>query len=406
MTRPRGVRPLPKDLYRGASAVELARWVTARQVSAVEITAAALHEIEEGDGHLRAYVEVWSERALAAAADVDRRIAEGDSLPLAGVPLAVKASEGLGSDQARRLMAAGCVPVGTTAVPGPGTDWKTWGLTPRGRTLNPWHHGRSPGGSSAGSAVAVATRTVPIATGSDGAGSIRIPAAWCSVIGLKTTTGLLPPRDRAGLTAAGVLARDPDDAQAYLDAVAPAPRAKARPATAGRPGRLRVAWSATLGYATPDGTLMDVARRTALDIFGDDMKDADLRLHDPSEAWAAARGRPTATMSHTRQRVLRAANDQALAEFFADTDVLLTPTTPHPPHGHDGPRDLLHVALTWAFNLSGHPAITVPAGHDPDGLPVGLQMVVAHHQDQVLVELARRARRLQQPGTYPTIRPS
>ncbi|MGF1646657.1 MAG: amidase [Kineosporiaceae bacterium] len=373
-------------MYRAASGVGLARLVSARRVSAVEVASAALREIEELDGHLRAFVEVWAERALAMAADVDRRIADGEALPLAGVPLALKASEGLDSDQAHRLLSAGCVPLGTTAVPGPGTEWKTWGLTPGGRTRNPRHQERTPGGSSAGSAVAVAAGMTPLATGSDGAGSIRIPAAWCGVVGLKTTTGLLPPRDRAGFTAGGVLVRHPHDAGAYLDAVAPT--TAAGPTAASRSRGPRVAWSATLGYAAPDEMILDTVRRGAARLFGDDVTDVDLVLHDPAEAWASARGRLPVPMGDARQRALRAANDRALADLFAEADVLLTPTTPHPPHGHDGPGQRVHVALTWAFNLSGHPAITVPVGHDPDGLPVGLQMVAPHGHDRLLIALA------------------
>jgi amidase len=368
------------------SGVDLARMVRARQVSALEVASAALREIEELDGRLRAFVEVWAERALTIAADVDRRIAAGEALPLGGVPLAVKASEGLDSEQARRLLAAGCVPLGSTAVPGPGTEWKTWGLTPRGRTRNPWHNERAPGGSSAGSAVAVAAGMTPLATGSDGAGSIRVPAAWCGVIGLKTTTGLLPPRDRAGFTAAGVLVRHLQDVEAYLDAVAPTMPAGPRAAVHSK--GLRLAWSATLGYAVPDEMIVDTVRQAAVRLFGNHITDVDLVLRDPAEAWASARGRLPVPMSDARQQALRTANDRALADIFAEADVLLTPTTPHPPHGHDGPEGRVHVALTWAFNLSGHPAITVPVGHDPDGLPIGLQMVAAHRHDRLLVALA------------------
>lgn len=108
------------------------------------------------------------------------------------MPFAVKGRTGIRSYAARRLIAAGAVPVGATSVPGPGTRWQTWGLGAHGRTVNPWRPDRTPGGSSAGSAVAVAAGLVGLATGSDGAGSVRIPAAWCGVFGLKTTNGLLP----------------------------------------------------------------------------------------------------------------------------------------------------------------------------------------------------------------------
>lgn len=145
----------------------------------------ALERIGREDPRLCAFIEVWPERALA---DEDR----ARQLPLAGKPFAVKGPAGIRSYAARRLIAAGGVPVGATSVPGPGTPWQTWGLGAHGRTVNPWRPDRTPGGSSAGSAVAVAADLVELATGSDGAGSVRIPAAWCGVFGLKTTNGLLP----------------------------------------------------------------------------------------------------------------------------------------------------------------------------------------------------------------------
>jgi Asp-tRNA(Asn)/Glu-tRNA(Gln) amidotransferase A subunit family amidase len=156
---------------------------------------------------------VWEEEALERAREVDARVGAGERLPLAGVPIGVKGRHGLRT--AGPLLAAGCVPVGATSVPGPGTPWQTWGLGRHGRTVNPWRYDRTPGGSSAGSAAAVAAGLVPLATGSDGAGSVRIPAAWCGVVGLKVSNGRLPSADRTGLMAPGVLARCVGDVAAY-----------------------------------------------------------------------------------------------------------------------------------------------------------------------------------------------
>lgn len=204
------------------SAERIAAGVRGGEFRAVEVVAAALARIERVEPVLCAFVEVWAEEALAWAGEVDARVAGGEWLPLAGVPIGVKGRNGRRTAAARALVAAGCVPVGATSVPGPGTPWQTWGQGSGGRTVNPWRADRTPGGSSAGSAAAVAAGLVPMATGSDGAGSVRIPAAWCGVVGLKTTNGHLPSPDRTGLAAPGVLTRHASDATAYWRCVAAA----------------------------------------------------------------------------------------------------------------------------------------------------------------------------------------
>ncbi len=328
-----------------------------------------------------AFVEVWGEAALRRAGEVDARVAAGERLPLAGVPIGVKGRRH-GLRTAAALIEAGCVPVGATSVPGPGTPWQTWGLGAYGRTVNPWRADRTPGGSSAGSAAAVAAGLVPLATGSDGAGSVRIPAAWCGVVGLKTTNA-----DRTGLTATGVLARCAEDAAAYWRIMAgELPSDSAAPAPA-------AVWSPGLGYAAPDPDLAAIAR-TAAQRLADAgvvrLVRAPLRLHDPAPAWLALRT-PGADPTHAHR--LRAENDRRLDALFADTDLLLTPTTPNPPHGHEGPGDRYSTALTWAFNLSGHPALSLPAGFGADGCPAGLQVVAARGREGLLLGVAREAER-------------
>ncbi|MDX3852130.1 amidase family protein [Streptomyces sp. AK02-01A] len=346
-----------------------------------ERVAEALARIERLDPRLRAFIEVWDEEALERARTVDRR------LPLAGVPFAVKGPTGIRSYAAGRLIAAGAVPVGSTAVPGAGTYWQTWGQGRHGRTVNPYRADRTPGGSSAGSAVAVAAGMVPLATGSDGAGSVRIPAAWCGVFGLKTTNGLLPSPDRTGLASAGVLARSAAEARSYLRCVLGA--YEAAPVTLPVPA----VFSCDLGFARPDPEVAAVVRAAvdrlvAAGIVRLVSPRRPFALLDPREAWLTVRG---GGAEEARASAVRAENDRRLDGLFGEAPLLLTPVTPNRPHGHEGPGELYSTALTWAFNLSGHPAASVPAGFTADGCPVGLQLVADRGADASLVGIARTA---------------
>ncbi|GGY04176.1 amidase [Streptomyces djakartensis] len=402
------------------SAGEIAAAVLARELRAVDVVAAALDRIERADRELCAFVEVWREEALRQAGEVDARLdrvagavpresgaggfggdgafpgnatrtrdavpsGRGGSLPLAGVPLAVKGRHGLRA--AGPLLAAGCVAVGATSVPGPGTPWQTWGLGAHGRTVNPWRADRTPGGSSAGAAVAVAAGLVPLATGGDGAGSVRIPAAWCGVLGLKTTRGRLPSADRTGLAVPGVLARSASDAASWWEVMA-------REAVAARTSLpVTALWSPDLGFAEPDPEPVALARAAV-----DRLEAAGVvrlvrprvppRLVDPGPAWLALRT-PGADLADAHR--VRAENDRRLAALFAGAELLLTPTAPTAPHGHEGPGDRYSTSLTWAFNLSGHPALSLPAGFGGDGCPAGLQLVAPHGREELLLAVAREA---------------
>ncbi|MFF5574052.1 amidase family protein [Streptomyces luteogriseus] len=370
------------------SATAIAARVRARELRAADVVAQALDRIRRADPQLCAFIEVWGEEALRRAGEVDARLdrrGAGPSLPLAGVPVAVKGRHGLRS--AGPLLAAGAVAVGATSVPGPGTPWQTWGLGARGRTVNPWRADRTPGGSSAGAAAAVAAGLVPLATGGDGAGSVRIPAAWCGVAGLKTTAGRLPSADRTGLAVPGVLARSAVDAASWWQVVAgePEPAVPSLPVTA--------AWSADLGFAGPDPEPVAlgraaVERLVAAGVIRLVRPRVPVRLMDPGPAWLALRT-PGADPAGAHR--VRAENNRRLAALFADAELLLTPTTPTAPHGHDGPGDRYSTSLTWAFNLSGHPALNLPAGFGGDGCPAGLQLVARHGREALLLAVAREA---------------
>ncbi|MFI6082455.1 amidase family protein [Streptomyces sp. NPDC051217] len=418
----------------------------------------ALERIDRIDPRLCAFIEVWHADAL------ERARAVGGRLPLAGLPFAVKGPTGIRAYAARRLIAAGAVPVGSTAVPGPGTYWQTWGLGAHGRTVNPYRADRTPGGSSAGSAAAVAAGLVPMATGSDGAGSVRIPAAWCGVFGLKTTNGLLPTPDRTGLASAGVLTRRVADARTYLRCVLDV-AATGAATGAGASAPVAATYSPDLGFARTDPAVEAVVR-AAVDRLAaagvvrlDEGPGSSLSLLDPREAWLAVRGgdpsggagargcgessvvRPQGGAhgvrcvrsrgggsawwmdraysgdsdnagnaragrrepdgTPTARPGAREENDRRLDAYFARTPLLLTPVTPNRPHGHEGPGpDVYSTALTWAFNLSGHPAASLPAGFTPDGCPVGLQLVAERGADVSLVEIACAAE-----AALPIVRP-
>lgn len=334
---------------------------------AQDVVAAALDRLAALDGGLRAFIEVRADEAMCAARALDARLARGCPPPRwAGVPIAVK---GRGdADELRLLRAAGAIPIGRTAVPrGPGPQ--TWGHTDRGPTRNPHRADLSPGGSSAGSAAAVAAGIVPVATGSDGAGSTRIPAAWCGIAGYKPTAGLRREHDPTGLAVAAPLAAHGPDLAAWADIVL-------GPLPAVAPART-AAWSADLGFAAEhlDAEVVALARAAA-DVLmrGLEVLDVPVRLVDPATAWAAVRAGDASPL-----RVEPAVFDVA--------DLLFTPTTPGPPHGHDGPGEHMSVALTWAFNLSGQPAVSLPAGRTRCGAPVGVQVVARRGADRQLLGL-------------------
>lgn len=254
---------------------------------------------------------------------------------------------------------------------------------------------------------------MPLATGSDGAGSVRIPAAWCGVVGLKVTNGLLPSRDRTGLAAPGVLARTAADAAAWWRAVAPPTAAVGTlcPAAAGTPRPVTVdaqsaadvdaqpplprtaVWSPGLGFAGPDPEPVALAR-AAVDRLVDAgavrlvRPPAPPLLLDPAPAWLALRDPGAGPAELVDAHRVRAENDRRLTRLFTGAELLLTPTAPTAPHGHEGPGAVYSTALTWAFNVSGHPALNLPAGFGTDGCPAGLQLVAPHGREALLLAVA------------------
>ncbi len=230
--------------FRGVPVAQLAREVRSGERSAREVVTAALHRIERVDPMVNAFVAVDGDRALEQAAAIDQLVVNGtDPGPLAGVPLGVKDLEDAAgyrtthgapihrdrepavadSPHVARLRAAGCVVVGKTNTPEYGWTAHTENQL-FGATKNPWDTAHTPGGSSGGSAAALAAGLVPLATGSDGGGSIRIPSSCCGLSGMKTSLGRVPaagtePPSWADLSVKGPMALRMADIVLALDAV-------------------------------------------------------------------------------------------------------------------------------------------------------------------------------------------
>lgn len=443
-----------------AGAAEQARLIRAGEVSAREVVEATLARIDRLNPPLNAYRTVLAERALLDADQADARRGAGDETrPLLGVPVAIKddvdvAGEATAwgtaahagpvardAEVVRRLRAAGAIVVGKTLVPEmtmlPATDTTTFGSA-----RNPYDLNRTPGGSSGGSAAAMAAGLCGVALGSDGAGSIRNPSAWTGLFGLKPTRDRVPvaPHDDAwqGLSVNGPMARRVADAAAFLDATIHGADGRfAAAAASGDPGRLRIAVSTK----APPGALPRLGREerqavedTAALLRGLGHEVVERDPDYPATLWPAALLRVTrgvtddvdAAMPHPERleprtrhiaaigralpaglrRWMRASEaEQAarLARLWDDVDVLLTPAAADGPYrvgvvGRWGTAQyFLRGAerLTWmpAWNVTGQPAASVPAALDDDGLPVGVQLVGRPGDDERLVALAAQMER-------------
>ena len=427
---------------------ELARRVQAKELSARELVQASLDAIEARNGDVGAFVAVDPEAALAAAAELDAVTARGDDPGLlAGIPIGVKDTEdavgfrttrgsnlsaGTGpatgdSELVARLKDAGCVVVGKTNTPELAHKADTSNLL-FPPTRNPWNHERSAGGSSGGSAAAVAAGLVPLATGSDGGGSIRIPSAVCGLSGMKPSLGRIPhggpeSPDWAHLSTKGPMARRIGDVALALDAVVgpdphdlrslPMPDVSWADAVAEPGVPLRVAWSPNLGYGTTDPGILATCesavrllegmgaevvevpvvfeRDPALSWFtmvaayvARSVGDADPAILDPTLLGFVEHGRSLSAVQLVEAEDECHRLNNRLVELFHEHSVLLCPTVAgKTPAVGDGGGNW--VQYTYPFNCTRSPAGTVTAGLGDDGMPVGLQVVGPQHGDQVVL---------------------
>ncbi|MEV7526295.1 amidase [Streptomyces sp. NPDC091371] len=429
-------------------------------LSSRQLTERALRRIEAAQPRLNAFRTVRTEAALAEAEAADRRLAAGERLPLLGVPLAVKddmdvagESTAFGcagafvpktadSEAVRRLRAAGAVIVGKTHTAELG-QWPFTESEAFGATRNPWNPDHTPGGSSGGSAAAVAAGLVPAALGSDGAGSVRIPAAWTHLIGVKPQRGRIStwpePESFHGLTVNGVLARTVADAALLLDAASgPHPDDLHRPAriSAGEaarrtPRRLRIALSFAMPFtATPkslDPEVRSAVERLAglLESLGHEVVPEDPRygpigltfvpratsgvrdwvsrvpdpgLLDPRTHETARTGRLLGGLPLRISRRAEAGLRWRVGEVFGRFDVVLTPTTATPPLRIGALAGLGSLATdrsmiaacpyAWTWNVLGWPGVNVPAGFTTSGLPLGAQLLGPADSEPLLLGLA------------------
>ncbi|MDO4258672.1 MAG: amidase family protein [Actinomycetaceae bacterium] len=421
----------------------------------------ALARIDALNGPLNAFTYIRRDQALAEADAVDQRRARGEDCgPLAGVPVAVKevydvagdvtTLGGVGNSRpavadcevVRRLRAAGAVIVGRTHQPEFG-QFPMGDSRRYGSSRNPWDPRRSPGGSSSGSAIAVATAMVPIALGSDGGGSVRIPASACGIFGLKPTRGRVSSAPLAehwcGLAGFGPLTRSVADLALVMEVISGSHPVDRFPMEAPPPGFFRdEAGARPLKILRALNPVMPGARenpeiRAAMEecaallgAAGHNVRSASVRWPNPSAPFVtlffAGMAIESGQVDHPERleagtrysaaigrrlpsgvvRQARATSEKIrvqLDEAFTSADLLMLPTLLAPPlmvepyNSWGWMRKMLRstpvISQTALCNVSGHPAISIPVGLDSHGLPVGVQLIARWGREDLLLQVAR-----------------
>jgi amidase len=431
--------------------------VREREVTSRELVELSLERIARLDPELNAFVTVCAEEALARARELDRM---GGDEPFRGVPIGIKdltATAGIRTTYSsrayaenvpdfdtavvRRLREAGFVIVGKTNTPEFGTTAFTESDL-NGATRNPWNPERTPGGSSGGAAAAVAAGLIPAAQGSDGGGSIRIPASCCGLFGLKPSRGRVssaPFTTLEGLSTAGPITRTVADAAALLDVLAgyepgdpwwaPPPERPFAEEPGDDPGRIRIAVTAEPPIDTPvDHACIDTVASAAklLAELGHEVSEQTppwrepgifetfitvwqvsptlYPLDDPSLLTPFNRGLAEAASATSAPAYARAVDRlqmfaRRVAAFWRDVDVVLTPTLALPPvpigwqEEVDGAleqlrRNVAFTPFTAVANVTGLPAVSLPLGESPEGLPIGVHAIGPPAGEALLLRLS------------------
>jgi amidase len=456
---------VPNDLL-FKPATELATLVHSGQVSSTELVTAALERIEQLEPTLNAFIHIDADGALAAAGAIER----DDPRPFAGVPIAIKDTTAvagmpytMGSDifgdfvpgqdsfVSRRIRDAGFVLVGKTNMP-------EFGILPvseprrYGAVRNPWDTDRTPGGSSGGAAAAVASGMVPLAHGSDGGGSIRIPASCTGLVGLKPTRGRISRGPDLGddfLVQDGALTRTVAETGSMLDVLsgyevgdstwAPPPPEPFADAAKREPGRLRIGYTTTAAIEAPLDPECENATLNAAQLLselGHDVEEisapwgeqelletfimafgtpiamgmhfgATVTGREPTEelveplSWTMWEGiRARNALDYLLSRTQLSAISRGIIALWDTHDVVLTPALAERPvrigeidacsddPWEDFRRSGLFTPYTAIFNVTGQPAISVPLFHGDDGLPTAVQMAGRPADEGTLLSLA------------------
>lgn len=444
------------------SAAALAAAIKRKKLSPVEVTRAVLDRIERVNPRLNAYVTITDDQALRDARAAERAVGKkGARLgPLHGVPFSTKDlvitkgvrttfgtrfyADNVPTEDApmvARMKAAGGIQLGKTNTPTFGWIGATHNLV-FGVTRNPWNTDRTPGGSSGGASAAVAAGLGPVAIGTDGGGSIRIPASFTGIFGHKASYGRIPvypPSGAWSLSHIGPMTRTVEDAALMMNACAgpderdqyslPAAGTDYVKALKGSLKGLRIGWSPDLGFAKVvdpevEATCAKAARRFR--DLGAKVDEARLGWPSPKAAWEAVFCGGIATrmapyldrpndidpgllpiiqdaVKWPASRYVQAWFDRLtwydhVRRYFDTHDLLLTPTIATPPFkvGLDNPPDIAGrpveaydwIPFTYPFNLTGNPAASVPCGFTKDGLPIGLQIVGRRFDDVTVLRAA------------------